>query len=57
VRALLVAHGANADMVSKVKDWDGKDFDSMYVVTVSETKAAFDQKHEGLDGQPDACPH
>jgi hypothetical protein len=57
VRALLVAHGADADMVSKVKDWDGKDFDSMYVVTISETKAAFDQKHEGLDGQPDACPH
>ena len=44
-------------MVKKVKDWDGKDFDSMYVLTIGETKATFDQKHEGLDGQPDACPH
>jgi hypothetical protein len=41
----------------KVKDWDRKDFNSMYVVTISEAKATFDQKHEGLDGQPDACPH
>jgi hypothetical protein len=57
VRALLAAHGADADMVKTVKDWDGKDFDSMYVVTITETKATFDQKHEGLDGQPDACPH
>ena len=43
-------------MVKKVQDWDRKDFDSMYVVTISETKATFDQKHEGLDGQPDRCP-
>jgi len=56
VRALLAAHGADAEMVKKVKDWDRKDFDSMYVVTISETKATFDQKHEGLDGQPDGCP-
>ena len=57
VRALLAAHGADAEMVKKVQDWDRKDFDSMYVVTISETEATFDQKHEGLDGQPDACPH
>ena len=44
-------------MVKKIKDWDGKDFDSMYVVTIGETDATFDQKHEGLDGQPNACPH
>ncbi len=56
VRALLAAHGADAEMVKKVKDWDRKDFDSMYVVTNSETKVTFDQKQEGLDGQPDACP-
>jgi hypothetical protein len=56
VRALLAAHGADAEMVKKVQDWDRKDFDSMYVVTISETKATFDQKHEGLDGQPDRCP-
>jgi hypothetical protein len=56
VRALLAAHGADAEMVKKVQDWDRKDFDSMYVVTISETKATFDQKREGLDGQPDRCP-
>src|SRR6516165_2691299 len=48
VRALLAAHGADAEIVKKVKDWDRKDFDSMYVVTISETKATFDQKHQGL---------
>lgn len=56
VRALLAAHEADAEMVKKVKDWDRKDFDSMYVVTISKTKATFDQRHEGLDGQPDGCP-
>src|ERR1700731_2556860 len=56
VRALLAAHGAEAEMVKKVRDWDRKDFDSMYVVTISETEATFDQKHEGLDGQPAGCP-
>ena len=56
VRALLAAHGPDAEMVKKVKDWDVKDFDSIYVATIGETKATFDQKHEGLDGQPDACP-
>ena len=53
VRALLAAHGADAEMVKKVRDWDRKDFDSMYVVTISETKTTFGQKHESLDGQPD----
>jgi hypothetical protein len=57
VRALLAAHGADAEMVNQVKDWDGKDFDSMYVVMIGDTKTTFDHKHEGLDGQPDACPH
>jgi hypothetical protein len=57
VRALLAAHGADAEMVRKVKDWDRKDFDSMYVATMRETKATFDQKHEGLDGQPNGCPY
>jgi hypothetical protein len=56
VRALLTAHRADPDTVNKVKDWDSKDFDSMYIVTIGEPKANFDQGHEGLDGQPDACP-
>ena len=55
VRALLAAHGADAEMVKQVKDWDGKDFDSMYVVMIGDTKTTFDHKHEGLDGQPNAC--
>jgi hypothetical protein len=55
-RALLAAHGADAEVVQKVKDWDSKDFDSMYLVTIGETKATFDQKQEGLDGLPAACP-
>jgi hypothetical protein len=61
VRALLTAHGADAATVKEVNDWEGKDFDSMYIVTISQlgetTKATFDHKHEGLDGQPNACPH
>jgi hypothetical protein len=56
VRALLAAHAADEEMVKNVKDWDRKDFDSMYVVTISGTKATFDQKREGLDGLPEACP-
>ena len=39
----------------------GKDFDSIYVVTIGQlrnsTRAAFEHKHEGLDGQPNTCPH
>jgi hypothetical protein len=34
VRALLAAHGADAEMMRKVKDWDRSDFDSMYIVTI-----------------------
>jgi hypothetical protein len=56
VRALLAAHGADAETVKKVQDWDRKDFDSMYVVTIGDTKTTFDHKHEGLDGQPESCP-
>ena len=57
VRALLAAHGADAESVKKVPDWDRSDFDSMYVVTIGEAKTTFEQKREGLDGQPEACPH
>jgi hypothetical protein len=38
VRALLAAHGADAEMVKKVQDWDRKDFDSMYVVRSAKQK-------------------
>lgn len=61
VRALLTARGADAAIVKEVKDWEGKDFDSMYVVTIGQlgdiTKATFDHKYQGLDGQPKDCPY
>jgi hypothetical protein len=56
-RALVVAHGGDPALVPK---WDKDDFDSIYVVTITGTgdaaKATFSHEHEGLDGQPGACP-
>jgi hypothetical protein len=56
-RALLAAHGGNP---ARVPHWSGKDFDSLYVITLTRhgdaTTASFDHKREGLDGQPTACP-
>jgi hypothetical protein len=56
-RALLTAHGGDPALVPK---WRKEDFDSIYVVTIRGTgnaaKATFSHRHEGLDGQPDACP-
>jgi hypothetical protein len=61
VRAILRAHGADAANLKEVKDWDGNDFDSMYVVAIGQlrngTRATFEHQHEGLDGQPKTCPH
>jgi hypothetical protein len=61
VRALLSAHGADAADVKQVEDWDSKDFDSIYVVAITQlrngTRATFTHKHEGLDGQLNTCPH
>jgi hypothetical protein len=56
VRELLAAHEADAETVKQVKDWESKDFDSMYVVTIGDTKTTFDHKYEGLDKQPESCP-
>ncbi len=56
-RALLAAHGGDA---SRVPKWPGDDFDSIYVVTLtrtgSATKADFEIKREGLNGQKTTCP-
>ena len=45
----------------RCEDWDKEDFDSMYVVSIRQlangTRATFEHKHEGLDGQPNTCPH
>jgi len=58
VSMLLNAHGGDAAIVPK---WHGDDFDSIYVVTMNWTgdtaKATFVHQHEGLDGQPNLCPH
>jgi len=57
-RMLLNAHGGDAAVVPK---WHGDDFDSIYVVTMNWTgdtaKTTFVHQHEGLDGQPNLCPH
>jgi hypothetical protein len=56
-RALLAAHGAD---VAVVPEWHGKDFDSIYVVTLSSIgdtkKATFTVMRQGLDGQKETCP-
>lgn len=56
-RQLLSAHGGDPKQVLK---WPGDDFDSFYVVTIrrsgQNSSASFEQKHEGLDGRPEACP-
>lgn len=55
VKALLAAHGGDP---AAVPDWNGADFDSMYVVSIGANggKASFEIKHEGLDGQLKTCP-
>jgi len=58
-RALLAAHGAEAETINEVEDWKGDDFDSIYIVTIRQrgktTKANFAHGHEGLNGQPSEC--
>jgi hypothetical protein len=60
-RALLAAHGAEAETINDVKDWAGNDYDSIYIVTIRQrgetTTATFKHGYEGLNGQPSACPH
>jgi hypothetical protein len=56
-RALLAAHAADPALVP---EWNGQDFDSIYVIAIvrtgDTTKATFAHKQEGLDGQPATCP-
>jgi hypothetical protein len=56
-RLLMADHGGDP---AGVPDWPGSDFDSLYVIRLTQTDAGttatFDQRHEGLDGQPTACP-
>jgi hypothetical protein len=61
VRNLLSARGADPETIDSVKEWSGKDFDSIYVVTINvtdnTTKVTFDHRREGLNDQSDTCPH
>jgi hypothetical protein len=56
-RLLVAEHGGDPSIVP---DWRGDDFDSIYVVRLTQTGAgtavAFDRRREGLDGEPTACP-
>jgi hypothetical protein len=56
-RLLIADHGGDP---SVVPDWQGDDFDSIYVVRLTLTGpgagVTFDRRQEGLDGQPAACP-
>jgi hypothetical protein len=55
---LMSDHGGDPADVPK---WHGDDFDSVYVVTIdwsgAKPKAKFARSAEGLDGQPETCPH
>jgi hypothetical protein len=57
VKEMMTAHGGDEDTVPK---WDGKDFDGLYVLKLTwsgpNATIAFARDHEGLDGQPTACP-
>jgi hypothetical protein len=56
-RRLLKRNGADASSVPK---WESADFDSIYIVRIThrgaEATASFAVEHEGLNGQPAACP-
>ncbi len=58
VSDLLEANNAASTDVPK---WKGDDFDSIYVVTITRNgeaaKATLEIKHQGLNGQPQTCPH
>jgi hypothetical protein len=56
-RLLVADHDGDPTIVP---DWHADDFDSIYVVKLTQTQAGtavtFDRRHEGLDGQPVVCP-
>jgi hypothetical protein len=56
-RQLMTDNGGDP---TSVPDWKGSDFDSIYVIRIARTggaaTAAFEHRHEGLDGQPVSCP-
>lgn len=58
VRRMVAAHGGPA---GDVPNWRDDDYDSIYLVRLAWTgggaTARFEVAHEGLNGQPTACPH
>ena len=56
-RLLIAEHGGDPTIVP---NWQGDDFDSIYVVRLTQTDAgtavAFEKRREGLDGEPTTCP-
>jgi hypothetical protein len=56
-RLLIADHGGDSAVVP---DWRGGDYDSIYVVRLTQTgagtTATFDHRREDLDGQPTTCP-
>jgi hypothetical protein len=56
-RDFMRAHGGDPDSVPK---WQGKDFDSLYVIRIDHSKpagtATFEKSSEGLNGQLETCP-
>jgi len=56
-RLLIADHGGDPAIVP---DWQDGDFDSIYVVRLTQTgagtTATFDHRREDLDGQPTTCP-
>ena len=56
-RRLVADHGGDPTIVP---DWNSDDFDSIYVVQLTQSSAGtavtFEQRHEGLDGEPTTCP-
>jgi hypothetical protein len=56
-RRLMADNGGNP---ASVPEWEGSDFDSIYIVRIlrndGHVTATFERRHEGLDGEPTACP-
>jgi len=56
-RAIMGAHGGDR---TAVPEWQGEDFDSIFVIRLAWTgdaaTATFERAQEGLDGRPTTCP-
>jgi hypothetical protein len=56
-RQIMSSHGGAP---STVPDWQGADFDGIYVIRIVRTgpvaTASFERRREGLDGQSTTCP-